>query len=99
MRSQDRDPEPNRYYVVQTTSRYQPQCMVQSSAEDRPGTPRQRGLLVHVVFHSLCTNQNCLCLTPTYVHGKIAPCSASSGHSEASAARSVYGSPYGRRRD
>jgi len=61
--------------------------------------PRQRGLSVRVAFHSLRTNQNHLHPTPTIVHGKIAPCSASSGHSKASAARSVYGSPYGCRRD
>ena len=36
--------------------------------------------------------------TPTYVRGEIAPCSASSGYSEACTADSVYGSPYGRRR-
>jgi len=63
--------------------------------EDRPGTPCQQGLSVRVAFHSLWTDQNRLRLTPTYVHGKIAPCSASSGYSEASTAHSVNGSPYG----
>ena len=47
----------------------------------------------------LCTAQNCLCPSPTIVHGKIALCSAPFGHSETFAARSLYGSPYGRRRD
>jgi len=61
--------------------------------------PRQRGLSVRIAFHFLQTNQNRLRPTPTYVHGEIAPGSASSGYSEARAARSVYGSPYGRRRD
>jgi len=51
--------------------------------------PRQRGLSVRVAFHSFRTNQNCLCPTPSYVCGKIAPCSAPSRHSETSTARSV----------
>jgi len=51
------------------------------------------------MLHSLQTNQNRLCLTLTYVRGKIAPCSASFSYSEASATHSIYGSPYGRRRD
>jgi len=67
--------------------------------EDRPSAPCQRGLPVRVVFHSLRTNQNHLRLAPTYVLGKIAPCSASAGYSEASAAHFIYGGLYGRQRD
>jgi len=67
--------------------------------EDRPSAPRQRGFSVRIAFHSLRADQNRLRPIPTYVRGEIAPCSASSGYSEARAADSVYGSPYGRRRD
>jgi len=67
--------------------------------EDRPSAPRQRGFSVRIVLHSLRANQNRLRPTPTYVRGEIAPCSAFPSYSEARAADSVYGSPYGRRRD
>ena len=60
---------------------------------------RKQSLLVRIVFRFLHIAQNCFCPTPTYVHGKIAPCSTSSSYSEVSTACSVYGSPYGHRRD
>jgi len=63
--------------------------------EDRPGAPHQQDLSVRVTLRPLRTDQNCLCPTPTFVYSKTAPCSAPFGHSETSAARSVYGSPHG----
>jgi len=44
-----------------------------------------------------CTAQNRLRLTLTFVCGKVASRSIRSSHSKTSAARSVYGNPYGRR--
>jgi len=61
--------------------------------------PRKRGLSVRIPLRPLRTTQNYFRPIPAFVRRKITPCSASSGYSEASAAHSVYGSPYGCRRD
>ena len=57
--------------------------------------PRKRSLPVRVVLRSFRFTQNRLCPTPTIVRSKATPRSAPSGHSEASADCSVYGSPHG----
>ena len=49
-----------------------------------------------ISLRPLRTAQNYLCPTLTFVCGKVALCSAPSGHSKTSTARSVYENPYGR---